>query len=263
MAALALENPTSPLHITMVVRGWLIGLLKKQPHNNGRFVHILQRRTSLKDLVESCGIPHTEIGSLHTDNTAASFSDIPGQDCTLEIRPHSPPVDVLISGPLRPQPLPAVRFLVDINVAKLAGRLRMAGFDTLFDPAWSDSDLADIAHAKRCILLSRDQGLLKRKKVEFGHLIRETEPTAQLGETLHFFGLLDQVRPFSRCMRCNGLLVSVEKEEIVSALEPLTKKYYHAFRQCADCRRIYWPGSHREKMEEYFRFLASYQPLPY
>src|SRR5665648_185467 len=99
-----------------------------------------------------------------------------------------------------------------------------------------------------CYFLTPPKDLLKRKELVFGYLVREIYPEKQLAEVIHLFGIKEQLKPLSRCMRCNGLLQKVAKEQILDQLEPLTKKYYHSFRQCRLCHHIYWPGSHRDKM---------------
>jgi hypothetical protein len=131
----------------------------------------------------------------------------------------------------------------------------MAGFDTFYQNYISDPELAEVAVREKRILLSKDKDLLKRKEVEFGYLVREIHPGKQLAEIVHLFGLRDQFKPLSRCLSCNGLLQPVEKQEIIDQLEPLTKKYYDSFRRCRRCRKIYWPGSHRDKM---LRILNDY-----
>jgi uncharacterized protein with PIN domain len=80
------------------------------------------------------------------------------------------------------------------------------------------------------------------------YLVREIYPERQLAEIVHLFGIKGQFKPLSRCLRCNGLLQPVAKEEIIEQLEPLTKKYYDSFRRCLGCGKIYWPGTHRDKM---------------
>ena len=109
-------------------------------------------------------------------------------------------------------------------------------------------ELVEVAGREKRILLSKDKALLKRKEVVFGYLVREIHPERQLAEIVHLFGLKEQCKPLSRCLRCNGLLQPVGKEQIIERLEPLTKKYYDSFHQCPGCGKIYWPGTHRDKM---------------
>ncbi len=249
--------------VTLQFHGWLAELVKRMKRFKGPFAFHLNRRTSVKDLIESLGVPHTEIGFLQVNQRTVTFGHIITKQSYIEISPLSPPVDVFAPTLLRPVPLRAIRFLVDVNVAKLAPKLRMTGFDTLYNVEWNDTDLATTSGEKQCILLTRDIMLLKRKKITYGHFVRETLPTKQLAELIHFYGLSDKINAFTRCMRCNGLLTPVAKQDILEQLEPLTRKYYNTFHRCSSCSRVYWSGSHREPMEKNIKELNDYCPLSY
>ncbi len=230
-------------------------LLKVSADESGLVKYVLTRSASIKDIVESLGVPHTEIGELRVNSREVSFGYLVENRDEIEVRPQVPPVDVLSSTILRPTPLEGHRFLVDVNVAKLAPLLRMAGFDTRYENHLRDAELAEIAAGEKRILLTRDRALLKRKQVEFGHLILAIMPDKQLAEVIDFYGLRDKVQPFIRCMVCNGLLASVDKKDILHRLEPLTKKYYDSFQICSSCDKIYWQGTHKDNMQKYFSLL--------
>ncbi|MDD3815263.1 MAG: Mut7-C RNAse domain-containing protein [Desulfocapsaceae bacterium] len=210
--------------------------------------HELTRQASVKDIVESFGVPHTEVGRLTVDGRDISFSSPGSNDDRVDVYPFRPPVDVLSPTLLRPEPLAGITFAVDVNVGKLASLLRMAGIDTYYRNYIADSNLVEVAVREGRIVLSRDTDLLKRKELVYGYLVREIYPEKQLAEVVHLFGLKEQLQPLSRCMRCNGMLQPVDKEQILDQLEPLTRKYYHVFRQCSECKHIYWPGSHLDRM---------------
>ena len=210
----------------------------------------LARRTSIKDLIESFDVPHPEVESLVVNGREVNFQYLVAENDEIEVVPISSRSDFCRPSILRPIPLPELRFVVDVNVAKLAAKLRQLGFDTLFSHGYDDMGLAAIAQSQQRILLTRDCNLLKRKIIEFGHLVRAEQPNEQLIEVIKLFGLKNKRRPYSRCFQCNGLLQPVAKEEILHLLEPLTRKYYDTFHRCADCRKIYWSGSHREHMDE-------------
>ena len=212
--------------------------------------HTLGRRTSIKDAIESFDIPHTEIGSILINGKSVDFSRLVCPGDHIQVSPLVIPVDPCRATLLRPTPFPCLRFLVDVNVAKLRTYLRMIGMDTLYQPEFTDSELAQLAVQEQCIVLSRDRGLLQRKIIEHGHLIRSQKPTEQLTEVLSYYGLQDKIKPFSRCIHCNTPLQPIAKKDILNDLEPLTKKYYEDFSHCRACNRIYWPGSHREGMEQ-------------
>jgi uncharacterized protein with PIN domain len=213
----------------------------------------VERKASIKDVIESFGLPHTEVGFIELDGQEVDFSLIVEDGGVFAVRPVPVPWNVSRPSVLRPVPLPAVSFIVDINVGRLARYLRAAGFDTLYDHTWSDNSIAELVRVEpERILLTRDMGLLMRKQVLFGRFIRATRPVAQLHEVVKLFGLTGQLAPFTRCLECNTLLQPVAKEEVLHRLEPLTKRYYTSFSLCRDCDRIYWQGSHIEKMRRLF-----------
>ncbi|MFO8033339.1 MAG: Mut7-C RNAse domain-containing protein [Desulfohalobiaceae bacterium] len=213
------------------------------------------RRASIKDIIESLGVPHTEVGCIIHLGQEVGFEYIPQPGQVLHVHAPKPPVDIKQATLLRPRPLQEPRFLVDVNVGKLARLLRMLGLDTAFDPCWEDAYIAELAWEEGRIVLSRDKGLLKRKKVEFGRLLRSNQPLEQLQEVLHFFGLGNGLRIFTRCLRCNSELQEVDKQSIQHLLLPKTKKYYQEFCICPGCSRIYWQGSHLEKMQNLLQRL--------
>lgn len=218
--------------------------------SEGRIVYPLERKASIKDIIESLGPPHTEVGSIRTDGRDVDFTYHPGDSEILWVRPPEPPVNPLIATPLEPNPLRSIRFVVDVNVGKTASLLRILGFDTAYHWSWRDGEIAGLADREERIVLTKDLGLLKRKKVRFGHFIRADNPEAQLREVLSFYGLRPPFALFSRCLRCNIPLLRVEKEAIEHRLEAKTKKYFFNFSICPDCKRIYWAGSHQEEMRK-------------
>lgn len=232
--------------------GDLPALLHRQWRNRRNFIQKNCRKTSIKDLIESFGLPHTEIGRLTVNEKSVDFSYQVSDGKTVNIYPVPMPWNVKRPSLLRPHPLEEIAFVVDVNVGKLARLLRMSGFNTSYDQQRDDAELASIAEIEKRILLSKDKGLLSRKKVEFGRYIRTSDPKNQLKEVIDLLDLRKEIRPFSRCMECNGILKPVMKRDIVNKLKPLTKKYYSIFSICASCGKIYWPGSHHEKMKQNF-----------
>jgi uncharacterized protein len=98
------------------------------------------------------------------------------------------------------------------------------------------------------ILLTRDRGILKRAKVTHGYLVLETDRSRQVLEILRRFDLFGAISPFGRCLECNGVLESVAKEDVEHRLPPRTRQDHDDFRRCLDCDRIYWRGSHYDRL---------------
>lgn len=209
--------------------------------------YVLQRRASIKDIIEALGVPHTEVGEILAEEREAGFDHIPSPDEKIVVRPVEAPVDVTRPTLLRPNLYPEVKFIADVNVGKLAMLLRMLGQDTLWSNSYGDREVAALAAQERRIVLSRDRGLLKRREIVHGRLIRDCNPDDQLSEVARLYGLDLDCR-FSRCLRCNQILKPVPKSDIVHRLKPRTRTYYEYFEICPGCERIYWRGSHWEKM---------------
>ena len=212
----------------------------------------ITRRASIKDVLESFGLPHTEIGKIVCQGREVDFSAAVEENQQFSIFPIQAPWDVTGKSLLRPVPLLEASFMVDVNVGRLARYLRMAGFDVLYDSGWNDEHIVALITRNKRIVLTRDMGLLKRKQVEFGRYVRSENPAAQLGEIISVFGLQNKLQPFSRCLECNSLLTEVAKKDILHRLEPLTIKYYDTFSICAACDKVYWAGSHTEEMRQFF-----------
>ncbi|KPJ99626.1 MAG: hypothetical protein AMJ60_04405 [Desulfobacterales bacterium SG8_35] len=235
------------------MRGYLRELLKKEHGTGTSFQHHFDRKASIKDVIESLGIPHPVIGKLAVNGTEVGFDHILRDKDCVEACPLTPPVNPFVPTILRPEALERIAFVVDVNVGKLALHLRALGFDAVYGSAFRDGKLAEIAQSQKRILLTRDTSLLKRKIVMHGYLLRMHDPTRQLIEVVRLYDLSSRIKPLSRCLPCNGLLVPVSKESIMGRLEPLTRKYYQSFYICEQCAKIYWAGSHQEKIMAFIR----------
>jgi uncharacterized protein with PIN domain len=234
--------------VTFIFHNYLREMLKKEHGTQPSFLHHFDRNASIKDVIESFGVPHPVVGKLTVNGTEVGFDYILRDKDIVEASPLTPPVNPFIPTILRPEALGSIAFVVDVNVGKLALHLRALGFDTVYESDTKDGKLAGIAYSQKRILLTRDTSLLKRKIVMHGYLLRSQNPTMQLIEVVHLYDLSNKIEPLSRCIPCNGLLVPVSKETILDRLEPLTKKYYESFHICEQCDKIYWPGSHQEKL---------------
>ncbi len=165
-------------------------------------------------------------------------------------------IDLGPLGGMQPEPPSEPRFVLDVHLGRLAAHLRMLGLDTLYRNDYADEELAQISSAEQRIVLTRDRGVLKRSIVVYGYYVRETDPEQQLIEVIRRFNLTRFVRPFHRCLHCNGLLEPVDKEKIADRLEPRTQQYFHEFHLCTNCGKIYWKGSHYDRMQRLIEQIA-------
>lgn len=216
----------------------------------------LKKPRSIKDLIESTGIPHTEVDLIFVNGESVDFNYQVQPDDHISVYPvsHSIPKGVKIKQTsllhCQPRPLPVPRFVLDVHLGRLAAYLRMLGFDTLYKNDFDDTTLAKLSVNEHRILLTCDRLLLMRKQVSHGYFIRSRQPRQQLLEVVSRFYLTQKLQPFTRCIRCNGKTHPVDKQLIEKNLLPGTREYYNEFYQCESCQKIYWKGSHYQKMLE-------------
>ncbi len=192
---------------------------------------------SVKDIIQSCGVPHSEVGRIVVDGTPVDFAYIVHHGDRIDVYPG------VRRGP--------ALFVLDVHLGKLAAYMRMLGFDTVYRSCFRDEDLARVSAEQNRILLTRDRGLLKRSAVTRGHWLRETDSRRQVAEIVRRFDLGASLQPFSRCMACNGVLCAATKEEVREYLPPRVAATFTDFRRCTDCRRVYWQGTHYERMRRW------------
>jgi hypothetical protein len=241
----------SGLTFEVIFQNYFALFLKKDLNGDRIFEYEINRYSPLKDVIESLGVPHTEVGKLLLKESAeVDFSYVPVPGDVIQVLPPETPVDVSRADLLHPLPLPRISFMADVNVGKLGRLLRISGFDTRGCKSLSDTQIAETAAREKRIVLTKDRNLLKRRIISHGRLVRSIQPWNQLEEILFFYGLKGKMKPFTICPVCNGELLSVKKETIEDQLEPLTRLFYENFKQCSVCGRIYWEGSHRKKFED-------------
>ena len=196
----------------------------------------------MKDVIESLGVPHTEVDLILVNGASVGFDYLVRDGDRVSVYPVFESLDITPLVRVRPQPLRETRFVLDIHLGKLAVFLRMLGFDSLYRNDYRDDELARISHAEGRILLTRDRGLLKRSLVTHGYLVRSDDPREQLAEVIHRFDLRDAIQPLERCLRCNGELEPVAKEEVADRLPPRTREHYDTFSAAARAARSIGPA---------------------
>lgn len=221
------------------------------------FTHELTRRTSVKDLIESFGVPHTEVEVILVNGVSVDFSYIVRPGDRISVYPMFESLDVTPLIRLREKPLREPRFVIDTNLGQLARYLRLLGFDVVYRNDFTDREVAKVAQDENRIVLTRDRALLQHKIITHGYFVRADKPREQVREILARLDLYGALHPFTRCLRCNGELETVDKEAVLDQLEPKTRKYYRRFRRCKNCGQAYWRGSHFNRMEKLCDYFAA------
>lgn len=203
---------------------------------------------TVKDVLEAMGIPHTEVDLILVNGDPHSFAHRPRIGDRIAAYPMFEALDIGSTARLRPTPLRDPRFAIDVNLGRLARLLRMLGFDVWWSSDADDQTLTDISLDEQRILLTRDRALLKRRAITHGLFVHSEQPEQQTLEVIRRLDLRQRLAPLTRCVRCNGTLAAVSKDEVIDHLEPLTRRYYSEFSRCTQCGRIYWAGSHHERL---------------
>ncbi len=226
------------------------------------FPHEFHGGPSVKDVIESLGVPHTEIDLVLADGESVDFSWILRDGARVSVYPVFESIDITPLARVRPTPLREVRFVLDGHLGRLARYLRMLGFDARWRNDAPDEEIARIAAAEHRIVLTRDAGLLKRRIVSHGYRVREVDPQRQLAEVVHRLDLFRSIVPFRRCLCCNELLETVRKEDVAGDLPLGVLERHDAFRRCPSCGRVYWAGSHHRRMERLISDLLAERARP-
>jgi len=221
------------------------------------FAHSFEGTPSIKDIIEAIGVPHAEVNLIQVNGQYVNFTYHLKNNDSVSVYPVSESLEISTVSPLQKKIGKEVKFILDVHLGKLAKHLRMCGFDTAYQNDYDDKKIIQIALDENRIILTRDIGLLKVKIVSHGYYIREQNPKGQLTEVLKRFDLYQTIAPFSRCIKCNGKLESIEKEKVLQDLEPLTQKYFNTFFRCTHCQSIFWEGSHFDHMKNFINTITN------
>ena len=211
---------------------------------------------AVKDAIEALGVPHTEVDLILVNGVSVSFAHPLREGDRVAVYPVFEGLDIAGLTRLRPVPLRDPKFICDVHLGKLSRRLRFLGFDVAYSNSADDAAIVAQALGERRIILTRDRGILKQRVVEHGYLVRSDQVTAQVQEVLNRFDLRGRIRPFSRCVRCNALLATVDKREVESELLPMTRRHGRNFHRCSGCGKLYWRGAHAAALEAWLNRLA-------
>lgn len=210
---------------------------------------------TVKDLIESENVPHTEVDLILVNSNSVNFSYQVRESDWISVYPVFKSLDIQNTTKLRPLPLRLLlskepKFILDVNLGKLARYLRIGGFDALYSNSYTDKEIAEISSRENRIVLTRDRDLLKRSIIQRGHWIRSQNAVLQYQAVLERFDLKDSMSIYSRCPQCNGKLRQVKKNVILDRLASKTAMYFNNFKVCNSCGKIYWKGSH------YYNFIS-------
>jgi len=214
-------------------------------------------RPSVKDLIEAQGVPHVEVDAICRNGKRIDFSVRVHDGDRVEVFADAEKAACGDGKKLKPLWEGVKKFILDGHLGTLARDLRLLGIDTAYDNDASDSIIISRAEKEHRIILTRDIGLLRDGAVRHARWIRHTDPDAQLKEILLAYDLESEISPFSRCLKCNGRLQRVGKDEIRDCLPLKVRRHMQEFDRCTRCGQIYWKGTHYEKLMEKVRSILN------
>lgn len=214
------------------------------------FVLSLKTPVTVGEAIEYLGIPFSEVDLVLVNSRSAAKSQRLYENDRVSVYPAFESFDISSLKSSRQKPLRKTYFILDAHLGKLAKYLRMLGFDTLYRNDFGDEEIIEIAARENRIILSRDKLLLGSDRITRGYYVRATEKHAQLKEVVSKFDLYSQFRSFTRCMTCNTALIPKNKEEVLDKVDADTARIFNEFFWCPACEKVYWRGSHFERMEK-------------
>jgi uncharacterized protein with PIN domain len=216
-----------------------LDLFLPREQRGATILHQYARAASMKQAIEALGVPHTEIGHIVVNGAAATLDRTVREHDEVEVFAHAPGA-APFETPLA--------FVADAHLGGLGRMLRMLGFDTIYDNALHDPQIADIASIERRVVLTRDRELLKRRDVMRGAFVRALKPEKQLAEMAQRYPLAEHMKPFALCLHCNLPLQPADPSAVAAKVPERIQAQYRQFMHCPGCARIYWEGSHWDRM---------------
>jgi len=142
-----------------------------------------------------------------------------------------------------------ISFLVDENLLGLLRKLRMMGVDSVALKGLSDNEIYSAALSDGRIILTKDRQFFQSLPIGEAYFVKGDTPTDQLIEVLKEF-IISEEDALSRCFDCNTHIEKVTKTSVKKRVDPKTFSLYENFYECPTCHRIYWEGSHFEKLQK-------------
>jgi uncharacterized protein with PIN domain len=208
---------------------------------------------SVSDLIAASGVPLAEVDLVVRGGESVPMSAGVRDGDRIAVYPVFESFDISSLHHAGVRPLRSPRFVCDVHLGKLAGFLRMIGFDTLYRGDYHDTELIQISLDQRRALLSRDRRLLETPLLVRKFVVRSEVPLDQLKEVVRRFDLAEAARPFTRCLKCNAPLSPAGKEQVLQRLPEKVRSSYEEFVHCGGCDRVYWKGTHYERMNDVVR----------
>lgn len=228
-----------------------------RPLRSRAFSCVCARNATTKHMIEALGVPHTEVELILVNGESAGFDRVLADGDRVAVYPKFEALDVTPLLRVRERPLRTIRFVADAHLGGLARLLRLAGFDTLYDNHFADDEIESLAASQERIVLTRDRELLKRRTITHGCYVRSLKPQTQLREVIDRLDLAGSVHPFRLCLTCNAPLRRIDRAQAQGHAPEGVLERHSQFVTCDVCKRVFWEGSHWERMRTVVDALVS------
>jgi uncharacterized protein with PIN domain len=209
-----------------------------------------KEKRSIKDMIESLGVPHTEVDLILVNGQSVDFAYILNDSDRVSVYPTFESLNITNVTRLRKTPLRKTQFIADVHLGDIVRLMRTLGFDVYYDPSLSNRAIIDISKREKRTILTKSKSLLKFKDVTHGLFVRRETKDREVKRLIERLDIKDYAQPFSRCLRCNGLLKTVAKAEVIDRIPPKTKACCNDYSVCVSCDKLYWDGSHMIRMRK-------------
>jgi uncharacterized protein with PIN domain len=145
-------------------------------------------------------------------------------------------------------------FICDVMLGRLSRHLRMLGLDA---PCEKDPDCLNLlknSEEPPYFFTKRSKGPSYERTIR----IRSDRIMEQLGEVKLI--VIPYIKPYaimSRCIECNVPLVATAREDIEHHVPEYIYHHHAEFKQCPSCKKVYWGGSHTEKMKKWIKNIIT------
>ena len=218
-------------------------------HRRRAFEARCARAATVKHMIEALGVPHTEVELVLVNSESVGFDRLLAHGDRVSVYPRFETFDLTPLLRVRDSPLRVTRFIADAHLGGLARLLRLTGFDTLYDNHYDDAEIVAIAVREGRIVLTRDRELLKRRELTHGCFVHALKPEQQATEIFPRLDLARSARPFSLCLECNAPLRPIDKADVAHRLPADVRARHVRFSTCDQCQRVFWEGSHWQRMQ--------------
>jgi uncharacterized protein with PIN domain len=222
-----------------------------------RFTYNYIDRASVKDVIESFGVPHTEVDMILVNGNSVGFDYLITDSDDISVYPLFEALDISNVQHLRSKSLRNPKFIADVHLGKLSRYLRMVGFDVLYESNFEDEKIVKISLKEKRAILTKDRGILKRNDVTHGYWVRSSKVKEQVVEIIKRFDLKKLIKELTRCIECNSVLESISKKDILNELPPKVSESQKSFSVCPSCKKLYWKGTHHQRMLSFIKTIKN------